>query len=129
MAAIAADCPWIHGVSARSGGGPELWSPPSVHRWPRRRWRAPGPGTEEQALDASPIVAPWPSRDAGSAWARSSVALTEGAAHARDDLPRAAGRDDQPPHRDRRRLAVRRTLRVRDRQAHRARARRGPATA
>ena len=37
--------------------GAELSSPPSVHRWPRRRSSAPGPGTEDYALDASRIVA------------------------------------------------------------------------
>jgi hypothetical protein len=42
--------------------GPELWSPASVIGGPGGAWNAPGPGTEELALDASPIVARWARR-------------------------------------------------------------------
>ena len=122
IAAIAVDCRGFTPFRARSGRCTELWSPPSVHRWPRRRWQRPGAWHRGAGLDASPIVA---RLGVARRWVGLGLLFgcpdSKGAEHARDHLPRAAGRHlrdgDQPSDRDRRRLDVRRSTRVRRREA------------
>jgi hypothetical protein len=60
----------VRSIPGLARGFPSTYVRPreTRNKWPRRRWNAPGPGTEEHSFDARETVPPLPSSGGHPCW-------------------------------------------------------------